>query len=145
MLAHSRSSVTSVGGQVTLVDPAYNPTSPRALAAAEQLAAFFAPAAVVAFETVAALAASAARDPGQYGRQTTFVQCDASGVDEAKVRELAAACLVDRGLAFCLTNLGRGSSDTRAWWCMGARGGAKAMLNSLDTADCCRLCAPRPI
>ena len=105
---------------VILVDTAYA-ADKGALAAADRLAAFLAPTEVIVFERLESLVANCRRDPWRFARATTFVHCDAADIKDDEMRDAAAACLEDRGLAFRLTNRGEGGSDADAYWYMGAQ------------------------
>ncbi|KAL1503472.1 hypothetical protein AB1Y20_011956 [Prymnesium parvum] len=74
--------------------------------ALRQLAAFFAPAPVHAFGSLAQYKQACAAHPAEYGRATTYIHCDAGDISTADSKAAAALALVEGGAAFKLDNLG---------------------------------------
>ena len=103
-------------------------------AALAQLAAFFAPARVVAFSSIERYENACALEPRLYSDADAVIQCDAP-LDNTAVQGLAAKVLVAGG-AFCrLSNLGMGSTTGSD---VGAAGGAE------HSGSCCGGGSGRP-
>ena len=109
---------------VVLVDTAYGAFNAN-LAAPRQLARFFAPAAVHVFSSLRALKQNAAKQPGLYGRSTTYVHCDASDISNEATRAAANACLAPGGMGFELQN---GETPRTSTWRRGDPDGAGTVV-----------------
>ena len=99
---------------ICLVDTAY---SSHSLAPDRKLfrvlAAFFAPARVVAFSSIGQLKEAASREPASFGALTAVLQIDATGVPSIGAGGLAGRLLVPGGYHFELTNDGHRKSTTK--------------------------------
>ena len=89
------------------------------MAPLEQLGRFFSPTAVYAFGSLKALQASAAKDAAMFGNATTYVHCDADGIDSGESDKAAACCLAAGGISF---RLHKKSGVTTECWRLGPNG-----------------------
>ena len=98
---------------IVVVDPDYAPTRSNNRHLFESLAALFAPARVVAFESLGDLQRAAQNDPDGLGHCTTMLQIDANGISAMQANGLAARLLVPGGNFLSLSNDGARKSTTR--------------------------------
>lgn len=99
--------------EILVCDSAYRHVGRQYRTAFETLAAFFAPATVCAFDSLAALRKHA--ESNGRGTASTYVHCDAADVPDDQSKALAKTLLQSGGLTFQLINHGRGSSSRRLW------------------------------
>jgi len=79
------------------------------------LASFFAPARVVAFDSMGDLRHAARDEPEAFGHATTFCKIDASGIGDITAKACAARMLVPGGHAFVVNNDGRCKAGRHCW------------------------------
>ena len=98
------------GGLLAGLSPDPEDPNVDASRALSQLAAFFAPAKVLAFASLDGFCTACDAEPAQLCRANAFVRCDAAAVDSAKTLEAAARSLMPGALAFLLDNTGQAHS-----------------------------------
>ena len=92
---------------ITLVDPEYRRTRMEVeQQLLREMAALFAPARVLAFDSLADLREAVQAAPDVHGRATTVVQIDANAISSLDTTRVPSQCLITGGLAFELLNQG---------------------------------------